>query len=234
MTEQPAESAVGTPESQGVPTPAFSGGSTPAPASSGTFDADALVGKVMERLGPEIDKRFQSTKDKRFKTLDQLGDIAPLVEFKDYLERNQGNYDAALKDYRVDKVLAREGSPAALGGAAGVDNAKVQQRTTEILSEAGISPADPEYVALVGKTYAAPDDWYHAVSRFAVKRAKQAAEPGPEYAAGGDGGGRIPISTDRDGKLEKLYGALRQAQQGTDRKERERITKEIRALGGHA
>lgn len=233
MTEQPAEGAVGTPEGQGVPTPAFSGSSTPAPASPSTFDVDALVGKVVEKLGPEIDKRFQSTKDKRFKTLDQLGDIAPLIEFKDYLERNQGNYDAALKDYRVDQVLAREGSPAAPGSAAGVDTAKVQQRTTEILNEAGISPTDPDYLALVGKAYAGPDDWYHAVSRFAVKRAKQAAVPGPEMSDGGSGG-KAPISSDRDAKLTKLYGELAQAQQVSNRDERIRLTKEIKALGGVA
>jgi hypothetical protein len=233
MTEQPAESAAGTQENSGVPTPAFSGGSAAAPTSNGAFDVDALVGKVVEKLGPEIDKRFQSTKDKRFKTLDQLGNLAPLVEFRDYLERNQGNYDAALKDYRVDQVLAREGSPAALGGAAGADTSRVQQRTTELLNDAGISPTDPDYLALVAKTYAAPEDWYHAVSRFAVRRGKQTHVPGPESGDGGSGG-RVPVSGDRDAKLDKLYGELRLAQQGTDRKDRERITKEIKALGGHA
>lgn len=193
MTDQAAESAVGTPESAGTPTPDFSGSSTPAPASP-TFDADALVGKVMEKLGPEIDRRFQSTKDKRFKTLDKLGDLSSLVEFKDYLERNQGNFDAALKDYRVDQVLAQQGSPSAPGSAPAVDKAKVEQRTTELLNDAGISATDPEYLALVGKTYAAPEDWYHAVSRFAVKRNKQTREPGPEAAAGG-GPGKPPVSS---------------------------------------
>jgi hypothetical protein len=235
MTDQVPDGGQGSGEGAALATPTFTSNPVVAPSEK-AFDEDALVSKIVDRLSPEIEKRVQSVKDKRFGGLEKLGGVDELLRLKDYIKQQGGDVDKGVREYQIDQLLnqaAPQGSAANGANRSAVDTTRVQQRTTELLNDAGISPTDPDYLALVNKTYAAPEDWYHAVSRFAVRRGKQTHVPGPESGDGGSGG-RVPVSGDRDAKLDKLYGELRLAQQGTDRKDRERITKEIKALGGHA
>ena len=63
--------------------------------------------------------------------------------------------------------------------------------------------------------------------------ARSTHEPGAAAADGGSAG-RIPVSGDKEAKLDKLYGTLRQAQISGDRSLQKDTVKEIKALGGHA
>lgn len=233
MTDQVPDGDQGQGESTALATPAFP--DVPVAAGSEkTFDEDALVAKIVDRLAPEIDKRFQSAKDKRFSALDKLGGVDELLKLKDFIKQQGGDVDKGVREYQIDQLLNQPtaGSPAPAASRPAVDQASVQKRTAEILTEAGIDFKDPEYVALATKSYASPEAFYDATTRFAIRRAKQAIQPGAASVSAA--GGQPPATGDRETKLNKLYSELAQAQQSSNRAERLRLTQEIKALGGHA
>ncbi len=224
----------GQPGEQTLATPAFQEVPVVATSSEKTFDEDALVSKIVDRLAPEIEKRVQSTKDKRFAGLDKLGGVDELLKLKDHIKAQGGDVDKGLREYQIDQLLNQTptGSPAPAASRPVVDQASVQKRTAEILTDAGIAFDDPEYVALAGKPHANPDAFYHEVGRFAIRRAKQSFTPGAATVSAGGGG--VPASGNQNDKLNRLYGDLAEAQKSSNEPERARLTKEIKALGGIA
>lgn len=208
MSENPGEVVAGTTGSEALPTPSFSSGSSAKPSTE-SLDLDALVEKLVEhpKVVPALQTRLQGLTDKRFTKLDQLGDVAPLIKFKGYLEKKGGNFDEAVRDYQIDQLLAdRQVATNAPASDPGRSNAaiseQVQKRTAEILTEAGIEFSDPEYVELTKRSYAQPDDFYQTVSKFAIRRSKQAQTPGAAALAAGSGGAAPAASnTNKTDKL---------------------------------
>lgn len=240
MTDQVPDGSQGPGEGAVPATPTFSEVPVAATSSEKTFDEDALVEKIVGRLAPEIDKRFQSAKDKRLANLDKLGGVDELLKLKDYIKQQGGDVDKGVREYQIDQLLnqpAQQSSPAPAASRSTVDPASVQKRTAEILNDAGIAYDDPEYVALAGKkNYTSPDDFYHDVARFALRRSKQQTQPGAATLVP-EGAGR-PADQSKQTKTDKLIArqselARKPYLSAAERVELSQINIDLRAaLGG--
>lgn len=202
MPDQVPDGSQGQGEGAALATPTFSDVPVVA-ASEKTFDEEALVAKIVDRLAPEIDKRFQSAKDKRFSTLDKLGGGDELLKLKDYIKQQGGDVDKAVREMQLDNLLNQraQGSPAPEANRAAVDTTSVQTRTAELLTDAGIAFDDAEYLALTKKPYRAPDEFYQSVSKLAIRRAKQQHTPGAATLAVEGGAAPASGSTTKTDKL---------------------------------
>lgn len=202
MTDQTPESSQGQTEIVAPATPHFS--DVPVVAASVQPSAeDALFDKLLARVKPEIEKSFQSAKDKRFSTLDKLGGNADaLLKLADYMKANpQADAQAAVREVQraavldalVDGQLPSANSPAPVANRTTVDTSAIQKRATEVLTDAEIAFDDPEYTALVNKPHANPEAFIAEVEKLGRRRLKQKFQPGAASNAGG--GGSIPASS---------------------------------------
>lgn len=228
MTTEP-ENAPGAVETPAPPVPAFSSGVSESAQPSSGVDLDQLAEKLTPKLASlienTVDKRFQSGKDKRF---------ADLEKVKRYLDAAGGDVSKAAREMQVDEILSQQASGQAGGTANRETPEQVQQKVAlevgELLTEAGIPYADPEYVALTQKNYPSPAHFQKDVTRLIAKRAKQGANPGVAAAAGDGGGGTPGAGPD----LDKLYAQLNEAQRTSNHAERQRLSELIRQKGGRA
>lgn len=112
------------------------------------FNEDALVTKIVDRLIPEIDKRVQSTKDRRFSKFDK--DLAALKSsLKDGLVA-EGMDPAEVEEElarRLPSTPAKKVVPSSEKVSPGTapDLADIQR---QLLDKLGISAEDPDVVAL--------------------------------------------------------------------------------------
>ena len=167
-------------------------------ASAQPFDQDALVAKIVAQLGPEIDKRFQSAKDKRLATLDKLGGVDDLLALKDYIKAKNGNVDEAVREYQIDQMIAQQSTSAPEAGRpAPVENpnAGLKEWTADILTEAGISFDDPEYQNLSQTRVPDRRAWEQTVTKFVARRAKQVVSPGAATVIPDNSANAIPANS---------------------------------------
>ena len=220
------ESVPGAGEVPVPPVPAFSDKVSESAPASQSVDYDKLAEKLNSQIEAAVEKRFQSSKDKRF---------ADLEKIKRYLDANGGDPAKAHREMRMDEILAAETVSGLGGGTPGqgtseqVQRQIIQKEVGELLTEAGIPYVDPEYTALVAKDWTSPAHFQKEVTRMVAKRAKQANNPGLAAAAG-DGAGASPVNTN----LDALYAALRTAQISNNVAERKRLSALIREKGGVA
>ena len=209
-------------------------------ASAQPFDQDALVAKIVAQLGPEIDKRFQSAKDKRLAALDKLGGVDDLLALKDYIKAKGGNVDEAVREYQIDQMIAQRSVPAPAPGIATVADTPndIKEWTAEVLNEAGIGFDDPEYKALAAQRVANRAEWDRKLTRFVAKRGKQSVTPSAASAIPSGVGTSAPVSGGKEAQLEQKYARLRELQQAPPtletRKELKAVSDEIIKLGGYA
>lgn len=241
MSDKPAESAVGTQEAAAPTTPTFSAASTPAQPSQTGFNEDALIEKLIGRLAPEIDKRFQSAKDKRLSAIDRLGGVDDLVKLKEYIKAKPTDPDGAIRDFQLDQLLAERGQPAQVSPEVQVrtqpaePSSDVTAWTTDILTEAGIDwNNDEAYKALAARPYATPDQWKTATVKFIAQRAKQAINPGAAANAATTGAGAAPgAKGSKQERKDAIYARLDETQKEPTRfsQERVKLKAELNALG---
>ncbi len=208
----PKESASEAPESQAPPVPEISELSTAQPTSSGTVDIGTLAKQVAD-LGKRIDaipdtvaRTVQSVKDKRLDAVDRLGDLAPLMEFKERLEASGGDFDKAIERLKIDQLLEhyqKASSQSVPGRTEEEIKSSAGKRAGAILRKANIPFDDPEYeAAFVGKSYATEDEFINDVLSFAAGHVRQAqpANPGTVTSEGGE----TPPPTDVDDIVAEL------------------------------
>lgn len=140
------------------------------PISAPKFDEEALVEKVAARLEGLIEKKFQSTKDKRFADVERI---------TNYLKANNNDVAKAMREMQIDDLLTgRESTPSR--SVPGRDDDGEQQaaliaQTTDILNEAGIPFDDPAVKAWAGGSYPSEGAAVVALSKLVTKRLKQGA-----------------------------------------------------------
>jgi hypothetical protein len=210
-------------------------------ASAQPFDQEALVAKIIAQLGPEIDRRFQSAKDKRLSALDKLGGVDDLLALKDYIKAKNGNVDEALRDFQIDQMLAQRSTSAPEAGrpvAPENPNAGLKEWTADILTEAGIAFDDPEYRSLASETVPDRSTFERKVTRFIARRAKQLIQPGLATVIVSGATGAPAGTLTKDDKLNRKYARLNELHQANPtldvRKEIKSVSAEIVLLGGHA
>ena len=204
----------GEEESQELPIPDISAGSTEAGSEQPGFDADAFEEKFFDRLDTllddKVDARFKSDKDKRFNVLSKADEILAAVE------ASGGDPDKIRGKLESDALLNRmDALEEQLGGAGGTATAtdtqkqKLQNETAELLREAkaehGIDISDAELKELAeSKDFRSPLEWRNAVSSLIVKTAKQ-GNIGAGASAGSSGSAVTPSDDDELlGKIETL------------------------------
>jgi hypothetical protein len=197
MAEELLESGQEVSESQAAPLPTISEPSGDEQPSAATVDAEALVDqlseKVLAKLDEAIDRRLQSTKDKRLSALDGL-DPEALRRFNAYVKKF-GDEGEAVRQMQIDHLIESQSSPARDRGRSPVAEARdTNVILAEVKNDLGveIAPDDPELVELAKKSYTSWDAWSKAVTKMGARRLKQATAPvsvvaeTPQTAASGN------------------------------------------------
>lgn len=182
MAEELLESGQEVQESQAAPLPTISEPSGDERPSAATVDAEALVDqlseKVLAKLDEAIDRRLQSTKDKRLSALNGL-DPEALRRFNAYVKKF-GDEGEAVRQMQIDHLLESQSSPARDQGRSPVAEARdTNVILAEVKNDLGvdIAPDDPELVELAKKSYSSWDAWSKAVTKMGARRLKQATAP---------------------------------------------------------
>ena len=208
MTEEKLESGQEVTEEKEQPTPAPSVPSGDEPTSAPEVNAEALVEQLApllaEKLRPEWEKADQSVKDKRIAGL--TDDVERL---KVYLASSDGDVDKAIKEMRIDDMLAGESQPVV--GTTGKEvQGAMEAISAQYLSSAGIDFEDPGYKALVQQYgwIKTPENWEPVVKAFIeTKLTKEAKQEGVTSAAVVSSIGAVVSSEDPDelaAELERL------------------------------
>ena len=182
MAEELLESGQEVQEAQAAPLPVISEPSGDERPSAATVDAEALVDqlseKVLAKLDEAIDRRLQSTKDKRLSALNGL-DPEALRRFNAYVKKF-GDEGEAVRQMQIDHLLESQASPAPDRGRSAVAEARdTNVILAEVKNDLGvdIAPDDPELVELAQKTYNSWDSWSKAVTKLGARRLKHATAP---------------------------------------------------------
>lgn len=215
--EEQLESGQEVVEAQEQPSPAVP--SVPSgveQASAPSLDLDNLAEKVagMVRAGlqEDVERQFQSTKDRRYASVEKIAA---------YLDTHGGDVEKATREMKMDELLARDSdSPSSVPGRTEEEiraeiAATFEATSKEILSGANIPFDDAEYNALV-KEYADrirnPEHWRTVVQALADRRRIQSErQEGVTPAASSSAlGGTPPSGGDTDDELlEKIEVLLK-------------------------
>lgn len=214
MSDQP-ESAQVQPERVELPIPQVSEASSGQQSSQTAFDEQALVDKLAAKIDEAVTRQFQSAKDKRFADVERISE---------YLKANGGDVARATREMQIDQMLQQQAQPRSQSssGREGADGqTQLQQRASDILTDADIAPDDPIVKEWAAKTYGSEADALHALSRSVVKRGKQERDvSGSTVTPETDGG--IPGSGDKEQQLTRLYARLSEAQRNPTKNAAER------------
>ncbi len=205
----------GEEESQELPIPDISAGSTEAGSAQPGFDAAAFEDSFFERLDTvlddKVDARVKSIKDRRLNVLAKADEILAAVEAAGGdPEKIRGKLES---DALLNRIEALESSGGAGGTAPAEDTQKqkLQNETAELLREAkaehGIDISDAELKELAeSKDFRSPLEWRNAVSSLIVKTAKQ-GNIGAGASAGASGAAALPADDQEIlDEIEQLQG----------------------------
>jgi len=216
--------------------PGTSGGSLEQGSAKVSQDAELVkrldqLDQQLKRLPDLIDAGIKSTKDKRFQALEGV-DPVTLKKFKAYLDKYQGDEDKAIREMRVDEILDGQSSKPADRSGSPASEKRMTRYVRRLLSSAGVSFRDPEYLAIVNK-HSSPngvdedafyDDVDDLVEQRRGKKDRQEAEPTGAVVVEG---GRVAGHPD----AEKKYIAEMQAARGKGAAFGRAIKEKYRKLG---
>ncbi len=197
----------GEEESQALPIPDISAGSTEAGSAQPGFDADAFEEKFFDRLDgildDKVDRRFKSDKDRRFNTLSKAEEILAAVEVAGGdPEKIRGSLERDALLNRLDAMEEKLSSSGA-GGTATIEDAQKQKLNDEIAelltdakAEHGVEVSNAELQELVdSKDFRSALEYRNAVSGVIIKKAKQ-GNIGSGASAGASGSAVTPTGDD--------------------------------------
>ena len=204
--ENQPESGLESTGAAGLPTPVVtSENSSDSQPSKGTFDAESFRKQIVEVLTTELPKAVSSLKDRRFDNLDKS--LSDVHQIKAYLDAAGGDVQRAAREIAVDRLI-QSASPESSGRDNGQERqSRLQQKATDILSDAEIAPNDPLVTDWAAKTYASEADAVHALTRAVVKRGKQGRTV-PGSAVIVEGGGQV---SQPPGDVDELTNKLNRA-----------------------
>ena len=181
MADEQLESGLEVPESKAPPTPQISEPSGDERPSAAAVDTDALADqlteRVMSKLDEVIDRRLQSTKDKRLSALDGL-DPEALRRFNSYVKKF-GDENEAVRQMQIDSLLTKASSGVDRGRSPKAETRDTTVILAEVKNDLGveIAPDDPDLIAASKKSYASWDAWRTEVVKLGARKAKQANAP---------------------------------------------------------
>ncbi|MHC4619667.1 MAG: hypothetical protein ACYTEQ_18120 [Planctomycetota bacterium] len=174
MTEELESAQEQTEETQSPAVPSAVSGDKPTSAPS--VNVEEIVDALMPKLEEQIERRVQSTKDRRFAT---MGD--DIERLKSYIKGAGGDVDRAVREMKLDDLIEQGGSPAQVQGGTGASGAEAafEVISTELLSGAGIAFNDAEYNAFVEQNSGKvrdPAHWREMVKAHIDRRQSKATK----------------------------------------------------------
>ena len=229
MTEKPEEGGSGELESVGLPVPKSS---TPsgAPLAERVGLDEATLDRKLKAFEDNLEKRLrglQSGTDKQIRRVLDLSKYLPDVS-PEVLAR-------AEREAQIDEIIqGRSASTEPDPGKSGASDKRMERYARRLLSSAGISFKDPEYLDLVkkhsGRDSVDEDSFYDDLEDLAEKRKAKASKE--EAQAPGaivtEGAGRVPGSNPN---LEKDYRAEMNQARGKGNAVGKTIKEKYRKLG---
>lgn len=200
---------------QGVPTPVISSASGGQGSAASTSDVQALrqsiKAELLAEFAPLIEKGIQSTKDKRFRDLEEIR--AQMLSNKAYLDKNNGDASLAAREMAIDEMLTSQGSAGRTPPTG--EQVSFQDTTTAKLVKAGIAFDDPEVLAWAATEVATETQGLLKLDALIQRRITQpqTQTPPPQQAPSTgtpvfDGGGRTPARKDPAQELATLDDQL--------------------------
>ena len=198
---------------EGLPTPQFS---ETAPSSTSTDNADAIVSKLTPILEALIEKKVQSTKDKRFSRLEQAlgGRLDMLAELE-----NEGvtipkdlKSDMRVRDLeeRLTQLTTPQPAPVVDAG-----TSTTRQAVTDAVAELknhNLDPNDADFIDLLRGNYSNRDAFDNKVARYVLgKVSPHPASPAGVVQSAATGGqpvkGREALKADYVKELQAVRGS---------------------------
>jgi hypothetical protein len=198
MTEEVKDDELeGAEEKPERPTPVISAGSAAEGSAQPGLDAEGFAKRLddfeqkLEKLPDLVDARFKSGKDVRFSKVDEIYEWVKASGGDP--EKIRMSLERSAYEDRLSKLEAQ-----VLGGAGGSAPTRETQgyrfsedRTAEILNEAGVTWDNPEVVAWTGRTFAS-DIQAEAALKAAVAKGKKQENVGAGASAGPTGSSAQP------------------------------------------
>ncbi len=160
-----------------LPTPSFSG-----KGDSSTSDADVLVSKLFAQLEPLIEKKVQSTKDKRISEIEKVlgGRSKILAELESEGVTIPKEVRAELRMRELEEMLTK---PAQQPAQERVDGSTQQKAaTTDAIAELqkyGLSTNDADFLTLLRGNYQNRAEFDLAVQKHVVGKLAPQKQPNP-------------------------------------------------------
>jgi len=190
MSEKQVESGQEEPGAEELPKPKYSEPSADEPTSQA---AGPDAKQIEELVRQEVDRRFQSGKDRRFNELEkQYGELS---EFKSALDAVKNGADpekiisSMEKKNLIQRIEALEkGGPSSSQPSPGKSEAdEAFDKARALIEEAGLGN-DVEVVKLMGGNYKNPAEMLFTVTEHVLKSQQQTpASPGGIVQPGGGG-----------------------------------------------
>lgn len=154
---------------QGLPTPTFT--ETSAGSSTSSVDTEALIEAVLNRLTPQLEKKLQSTKDKRIANIEKQLGIRDLEE----LEAMGATIPESVKlEHRLRQLEGTRQStppqaqtPTSPGSGANL----TAQDVAEVVKKFQLDANDPDVIGALRGTYRNRDHFENTLAHLALTRA---------------------------------------------------------------
>ena len=185
MTEETQEQKVSEEQKdKGLPQPQFSEEPV-SPTSALTPESIAALSQALKPVIEDaVERKLQSTKDKRFSKLEQgesvMREVLATLKEQGVILPPALEQQFQMQDY-IDKRLAERGVPPqadkSISAEVGIDNGNVVQH---VVNELKLDTSDPEVLALLGGKYRGYD---HLRAEAALLVARKATKPTPSSAS---------------------------------------------------
>jgi hypothetical protein len=209
MSDDPKTTESGSePAIEELPIPKIESASTDSPPSS--LDIDSLAETILKKLSPELDKKLQSTKDKRISEIEKrlnLGQFAELEELGAQIPEN------VKLEYRLRELEGRNAkaeSPAqrpSQGSGAQLSAQDVSQVITDLQLDAN----DPQVIEALRGSYRSRDHFDAAMTKLAYARV---TKPNPSPSAAPAVQGKPAPAHDLQSEYEKRRNEIASTMRG--------------------
>jgi hypothetical protein len=197
----------------GLPNPTFSEQKAVSSPSALTPEAiEAIAKGLSPMIEEQIERKLQSTKDKRFSTLEKgeglMRETLALLKNNGVAIPKELEQELALKDY-VDQRLQAVAPKADAGTSAPAQSQTGALNLVQMLAEFGLNANDPDVLKLAGGTYRNVDHLRAEAAALAINKLKT---PSPSSTLAPAQKGMTPgtglTDTDKEsksGRLRELY-----------------------------
>jgi hypothetical protein len=158
-----------------LPTPRFTDASAGSATSS--VDTDALVEAVLRRLEPTLDKKLQSTKDKRIAEIEKRLKMSDLTELEELGAQIPDNVKLEYRLRQIEGNRQPESNQATTSQGSGANLAT--QEVAEVVKKLNLDANDPEVIEKLRGTYRNRDHFEATLAQMALARA---TKPQPSAA----------------------------------------------------